>query len=114
MVEISIQRGHENKAFSFGGRLLGVFNPTEPIKAPRLLRYIQEGAAMINEIKAADRGIIEFLLIDLDVALTFLDVAETTEFRNTAERNHRNARAAYNTVVSKLREVTPTPAQQML
>ena len=69
---------------------------------------------MINEIKAADQGIIEFLLIDLDVALTFLDVAETTEFRNTAERNHRNARAAYNTVVSKLREVTPTPAQQVL
>jgi len=69
---------------------------------------------MINEIKAADQGIIEFLLIDLDVALTFLDVAETTEFRNTAERNHRNARAAYNTVVSKLGEVSPTPAQQVL
>jgi len=67
---------------------------------------------MIEEIKASNQGVIEFLLIDLDIALTFMDVAETTEFRGTAERNHRNALMAYNTVISKLREVTLTPAQQ--
>ena len=67
---------------------------------------------MIDQIKASNQGIIEFLLIDLDVALTFMDVAETTEFRSTAERNHRNARSAYDTVIAKLREVTPNDAQQ--
>jgi hypothetical protein len=69
---------------------------------------------MINQMKAINQGIIEFLLIDLDVALTFMDVAKTTEFRGTAERNHKNARNAYDTVISKLREVTPTAAQQAL
>jgi hypothetical protein len=69
---------------------------------------------MINQMKAINQGIIEFLLIDLDVALTFMDVAKTTEFRGTAERNHKNARNAYDTVVEKLREVTPTAAQQAL
>jgi hypothetical protein len=67
---------------------------------------------MINEIKPVDPGIIEFLLVDLDIALTFMDVAETTEFRGTAQRNHKNARKAYDMVVSKLREVSPTEAQQ--
>jgi hypothetical protein len=60
---------------------------------------------MIDQIKATNQGIIEFLLIDLDVALTFMDVAETTEFRDTAERNHHNARCVYDTVITKLREV---------
>jgi hypothetical protein len=67
---------------------------------------------MINEIRPVNPGIIEFLLVDLDVALTFMDVAETTEFRETAERNHKNARKAYDMVVSKLGEVRPTEAQQ--
>jgi hypothetical protein len=67
---------------------------------------------MTDHIKFVDRGFIEFLLADLDVALTFMDVAETTEFRGTAERNHRNARNAYDMVIEKLREVTPTPAEQ--
>src|SRR5262245_25817084 len=69
---------------------------------------------MINELKASIQCIIEFLLTDLDIALTFMDVAETTEFRGTAERNHQNARNAYDTVVAKLREVTPNTHQQAL
>ena len=69
---------------------------------------------MINEIKRAEQGIIEFLLIDLDIALTLLDVAETSEFRDTAERNHKNAKTAYDTVVAKLPEVSPTPVQDEL
>jgi hypothetical protein len=69
---------------------------------------------MIEQIKASNQGVIEFLLIDLDVALTFMDVAETTEFRGTAQRNHQNARNAYNTVISTLREVTPNAAQQAI
>jgi hypothetical protein len=69
---------------------------------------------MMEQIKAANQGIIEFLLTDLDIALTFMDVAETTEFRGTAERNHQNAHNAYDTVITKLREVTPNAHQQAL
>ena len=68
---------------------------------------------MIKELKSVDQGIIDFLLVDLDIALTFMDVARTTEFRDTAERNHGNAKAAYNTVLAKLPEVRPTRAQRV-
>jgi hypothetical protein len=69
---------------------------------------------MIDGAKASNRGLIEFLLTDLDVALTFMDVADTSEFRSTADRNHQNARNAYDTVVAKLREVTPNPTQKAM
>jgi len=69
---------------------------------------------MIDEINASNQGIIEFLLTDLDVALTFMDVAKTTEFRDTAERNHQNARRAYEMVITKLKEVTPNAHQQAM
>lgn len=67
----------------------------------------------MKELKSDDQGVIDFLFIDLDIALTFMDVARTTEFRDTAERNHRNAKAAYNTVLSKLPEARPTHAQRV-
>lgn len=41
----------------------------------------------------------EFLFTELDTALTFLAVAETTSSAETRERNRRNALEAYNTVV---------------
>ena len=69
---------------------------------------------MIDEINASNQGIIEFLLTDLDVALTFMDVAKTTEFRDSAERNHQNARKAYEMVIAKLKEVTPNARQQAI
>ena len=40
-----------------------------------------------------------FLRTDLDTALTFLDVAESTDNEATRQRNHANARLAYDTVV---------------
>jgi len=69
---------------------------------------------MIEEIKASNEALVESLLIDLDVALTIMDVAKTTEFRNTARRNHLNARKAYDTVTSRLRDLTPNAAQQAM
>ena len=40
-----------------------------------------------------------FLLTDLDLAFTFLDVARTTKSSEIAARNQRNARAAYDAVL---------------
>lgn len=47
----------------------------------------------------------EFLLTELDVARTFLDVAETTNDRETVRRNCQHARLAYDTVLKFLPRV---------
>ena len=41
---------------------------------------------------------IELLLTDASVALTFLSIVDTTSNRETAERNMKNARKAYDSV----------------
>jgi hypothetical protein len=55
---------------------------------------------------------IQFLIQDLDLAMTFMDTAEATHIKETAERNHRNARTAYETVMRLLQKVQPNAAQQ--
>ena len=55
---------------------------------------------------------IEFLLTDLDTALTFLDVAHTSGDQEIKQRNHKNARVAYDAVTRLLPKVKPTAAQQ--
>lgn len=56
---------------------------------------------------------LEFLFTELDLAMTFLDVAQTTGIQETVARNHRNARTAYDTVLSLLKTLTPTATQQI-
>jgi len=41
----------------------------------------------------------EFLVIELDTALTFLDVAETTTSEESRIRNRKNAEVAYKTAL---------------
>jgi hypothetical protein len=38
-----------------------------------------------------------FLLADLDMAMTFLDMAETSHNRESSQRNQKNARTAHDT-----------------
>jgi len=45
-----------------------------------------------------DASATDFLVTDLDLALTFMDIAETTNIEETAHRNREKARHAYNTV----------------
>ena len=47
----------------------------------------------------ANQNGIDFLLFDLDLANTFLDVAAAFQSKETASRNHSNARKAYDTVM---------------
>ncbi len=51
---------------------------------------------------ASDPGGRDFLLTDVDLALTFLDVADTTAVEETAHRNREHARQAYGTVANFL------------
>jgi hypothetical protein len=65
-----------------------------------------ESSAMLNSTG------VEFLLVDLDVALTFLKVADSTMISTTAERNHKNAFTAYEAVLHLLPKLRPTPSQR--
>jgi hypothetical protein len=50
---------------------------------------------------------VELVLADLDLALTFMDVAATSRIQETKDRNHRNARHAYDTVLHLLKSLEP-------
>jgi hypothetical protein len=47
----------------------------------------------------------EFLITDLDIALTFLDVAQTSTNQETIRRNREHARRAYDTVVHLMSKI---------
>lgn len=51
----------------------------------------------------SSRAALEFLLTDLDLAMTFLDVVDTSTIPETVQRNRHNARRAYDAVCSSLR-----------
>ena len=55
---------------------------------------------------------IEFVLRDLDVALTFMDVADVSRIQETVIRNHKNARIAYDGALRVLLNLTPDAPQQ--
>jgi hypothetical protein len=57
---------------------------------------------------------VEFLLIDLDVGIVFMDVAEASRFEETRLRNHQNARKAYDTVLRLLKKLTPNAGQHRM
>ena len=48
---------------------------------------------------------VEFLLSELDLAMAFMDYASATTNEETAQRNHQNARKAYDVVVRQLPKV---------
>ena len=54
----------------------------------------------------------EFLLTDIGVAMTFMDVAETTNIEETVIRNHANARKAHDTVLDFLAKWALTPSDR--
>ena len=55
---------------------------------------------------------VQFVLTDLAVALTLLDVAATSTVPDTMTRNYENARHAYYTVLRHLQHLTPDTQQQ--
>ena len=55
---------------------------------------------------------IDFLLTDLDAALTFMDVAAVSGIGETKKRNYENAYHAYRTVLRLLDKLDPDAAQR--
>jgi hypothetical protein len=54
----------------------------------------------------------DFCITDLDVALTFLAIAKTSSNDETVQRNLKNARIAYETVLRYLPRLPLTKAEQ--
>lgn len=54
---------------------------------------------------------VEFILIDLDTGLTFMDVADASKSPETKARNYKNARRAYDAIVHLLEKLTPNLEQ---
>jgi hypothetical protein len=59
-----------------------------------------------------NKSLLRFVIADLDAALTFMDLADTSGIVETKRRNHRNARKAYDTVIGLLENLVPDTAQQ--
>jgi hypothetical protein len=55
-----------------------------------------------------NRSGVSFLLTDLDLAITFMDVADASRIEDTTRRNYTNARTAYDTVLRLLEKLTPS------
>jgi hypothetical protein len=55
---------------------------------------------------------VDLLLVDLDLALTFMDVAAASHIEETRRRNHHKARTAYDTVARLLGKLTPDAGQR--
>lgn len=61
---------------------------------------------LLSGVKDPDYASPEFLFTDIDVAMTFLDVAEATRINESVTRNKQNARRAYDAVSGLLGKLT--------
>ena len=57
---------------------------------------------------------VSFLLTDLDLAMTFMDVADASRIDKRKRRNHTNARTAYNTILRLLEKLTPNTDERQV
>jgi hypothetical protein len=55
---------------------------------------------------------LEYLLQELDSAMTFLDIADASAVQQVAQRNQRHAREAYESALGILAAVTPSAERQ--
>jgi hypothetical protein len=63
-------------------------------------------------VEESQRIGVEFLIADLSIALTFLDIAEATESEGHRQRNRQNALAAHATVMRLLPRLSPSPDER--
>jgi hypothetical protein len=69
-------------------------------------------SSLPENIEALNHTGADFLTTDLDVALTFMEVAHTSSDEETVSRNHRNACKAYETVLEFLSKLTLIPSER--
>jgi hypothetical protein len=76
---------------------------------------VQQRHSMVEDLHSdTNQASVEFLLMDLDLALAFMDATSLAGDQETMHRNHANARAAFDNVVHLLERFTPSAAQQSI
>ena len=79
----------------------------------RAASFKMDGMAGFSQsLSDAYKSGVQFLIVELDTAMTFMDVAAVSSVEETVERNHLNAMKAYATVLRHLPNVEPDAAQQ--
>ncbi len=79
------------------------------------LKHPLAGSAMLRLRK---RGLrckpvdCRFLFADCDLAMTFLDVADTTAITETAQRNRQNARKTFSTILRAIPKLVLSAAER--
>lgn len=69
-------------------------------------------SSSLQVVEQSRRVAVQFLIAELNLALTFLDVAGTTERDETRKRNEQNAQTAYFTALRILTRVEPSDEEQ--
>ena len=72
----------------------------------------RRGSGIPELTEALNKSGVEFLIADLDTALTLVDVADSSGIAEVRQRRYRSALRAYNSVVRLLRRVRPDAEQQ--
>jgi hypothetical protein len=67
---------------------------------------------MEDSFRDVNQSGVNFVLGDLDLAFTFVGLAETADSEETAHRNYNNARKAYDTVLHLLETLVPTESER--
>ena len=76
---------------------------------------IQQRWSMTEESNGdINESSVEFLLMDLDLALAFMDATSLAGDQETIHRNHENARAAFDNVKRLLQRLKPSAAQRSI
>jgi hypothetical protein len=70
-----------------------------------------QSSATGQALAEANAGGVSFVLTELDMAMTFVGLAQTSHRPETVQRNHKNALEAYRTVQRFLPKVKPSVAQ---
>jgi hypothetical protein len=65
----------------------------------------------LDEASAVNNGV-QFLVLDLDTALTFMDTAERIGIEEIRQRSYQNARHAYHTVLLLMQNLMLDDAQK--
>jgi len=78
----------------------------------RRKRIPGEGSVTEQVLSEANASGVSFLLTELEMALTFLVIAQTSDRADSVRRNQENALAGYRTVQQFLPKVKPDVAQR--
>ncbi|WP_058189874.1 hypothetical protein [Terracidiphilus gabretensis] len=75
----------------------------------------QQRWSMVEELNGdSNETGVQFLLMDVDLALTFMDVTNVAGDEETKQRNYANARAAFDNVSHLLERFTPSVSQKLI